>query len=124
MRQVTRVHVAQDGATPLFMASQDGRECCAKLLLEAKAAVDVVTKVGGPLDTPYCRLADHARGRSFRRAPAPEARELSPCPERPVMPQRPVSPALPTRVARSSDALATLRPRLPPRGRGWLGQLA
>ncbi len=45
MRQVTRVDVAQDGATPLFMAAYNGHEGCARLLLEAKAAVDVVTKV-------------------------------------------------------------------------------
>ena len=51
MRQVTRVDVAQEGATPLIMAAQDGHEGCAKLLLEAKAAVDVVSKVGGPPNT-------------------------------------------------------------------------
>ena len=52
MRQVTRVDVAQDGATPLFVAAQNGHQGCAKLLLDVKAAVDVVTKVvpiSGPL---------------------------------------------------------------------------
>ena len=44
MRQLTHVDVAQDGATPL-MAAQNGHEGCVKLLLEAKAAVDVATKV-------------------------------------------------------------------------------
>ena len=47
MRQVTRVEVAQDGATPLFMAAQEGHEGCAKLLLEAKAAVDAAENVSG-----------------------------------------------------------------------------
>ena len=47
MRQVTRVDVAQGGATPLFMAAQNGHEGCAKLLLEAKAAVDAATNVSG-----------------------------------------------------------------------------
>ena len=47
MRQVTRVDVAQDGATPLFVAAFDGHEGCAKLLLEAKAAVDAARNVSG-----------------------------------------------------------------------------
>ena len=47
MRQVTRVDMAQDGATPLSMAAQNGHEGCAKLLLEAKAAVDAATNVSG-----------------------------------------------------------------------------
>ena len=47
MRQVTRVDVAQDGATPLYVAAQNGHEGCAKLLLEAKAAVDAATNVSG-----------------------------------------------------------------------------
>ena len=47
MRQVTRFDVAQDGATPLYMAAQKSHEGCAKLLLEAKAAVDAATNVSG-----------------------------------------------------------------------------
>ena len=47
MRQVTRVDVAQDGATPLYVAAQNGHEGCAKLLLEAKAAVDAADNVSG-----------------------------------------------------------------------------
>ena len=47
MRQVTRFDVAQNGATPLIMAAENGHEGCAKLLLEAKAAVDAADKVSG-----------------------------------------------------------------------------
>ena len=47
MRQVTRVDVAQGGATPLFVAAQNGHEGCAKLLLEAKATVDSAKNVSG-----------------------------------------------------------------------------
>jgi len=47
MRQVTRVDVAQTGATPLFVAAQNGHEGCAKLLLGAKAAVDAARNVSG-----------------------------------------------------------------------------
>ena len=47
LRQVTCVDVAQDGATPLFVAAQEGHEGCAKLLLEAKAAVDAAMNVSG-----------------------------------------------------------------------------
>ena len=47
MRQVTRVEVSQTGATPLFIAAHNGHEGCAKLLVEAKAAVDAATNVSG-----------------------------------------------------------------------------
>ena len=47
MRFFTRVDVAQNGATPLFVMAQEGHEGCAKLLLEAKAAVDAANKVSG-----------------------------------------------------------------------------
>ena len=47
MCQVTRVDVAQYGATPLYVAAFDGHEGCAKLLLEAKAAVDAARNVSG-----------------------------------------------------------------------------
>ena len=47
MRQVTRFDVAQDGATPLSVAAQEGHEGCAKLLVEAKAAVDAAKNVSG-----------------------------------------------------------------------------
>ena len=47
MCQVTRVDVAQDGATPLYVAAQKGHEGCAKLLVEAKAAVDAAANVSG-----------------------------------------------------------------------------
>ena len=47
MSEVTRADVAQTGATPLFLAAENGHEGCAKLLLEAKAAVDAVKNVSG-----------------------------------------------------------------------------
>ena len=46
----TRMDDAQDGVTPLFMASSYGHEGCAKLLLEAKATIDAVNKVNGSFD--------------------------------------------------------------------------
>ena len=45
--KLTRVDIAQTGATPLFMAAQEGHEGCARLLLEAKAAVDAARNVSG-----------------------------------------------------------------------------
>ena len=45
MRQVTCIDVAQDGATPLFVAAHKGHEGCARLLLEAKAVVDAAMNV-------------------------------------------------------------------------------
>ena len=47
MRQVTRVDVAQTGATALFIAAENGHEGCARLLVEAKAAVDAARNVSG-----------------------------------------------------------------------------
>ena len=47
MRQVTRVDVTQTGFTPLYVAAQEGHEGCAKLLVEAKAAVDAARDVSG-----------------------------------------------------------------------------
>ena len=37
----------QNGATPLIVAADLGHEGCAKLLLEAKAAVDAARNVSG-----------------------------------------------------------------------------